>query len=200
MSSIDSVNAATVPHLLTFPVEDRMIKLIERCFDLYRGIAWDDHGAFQPAEEPQGCPDGCDDPIFTRDSDEEFPNFYDIQLSPRFAYVPVTNIPTTDWNGNSTLTIDSIAPVYLQRVYGGNCNPSGCGVSFDPGFGYTTIASSDNVSAFTAFLSPQGSLPGKLSLPSAPSELGQHRVPRLIRRAGATNEVSRQSSMRSSFR
>ena len=119
--------------------------------------------------------------IFTRDTDEEFPNFYDIQLSARFAYVPVTNTPTTDWNGNSTLNIDSIAPVYLQRVYGGNCSPSGCGISFDPGFGYVSTDSSDNVSAFTAFLFPEGSLPGQLGSPTAPSELGQHRVPRLIR-------------------
>ncbi len=181
MSSISAVNAATVPHLLTFPVEDRMIKLIERCFDHYRGISWDDHGAFQPAEAPQGCTGACNDPIFTRDSAEEFPNFYDIQLSARFAYVPVTNTPSTDWNGNSTLTIDSIAPVYLQRVYGGNCSPSGCGVSFDPGFGYTSTATSDKVSAFTAFLFPEGTLPGQLGSPTAPSELGQHRVPRLLR-------------------
>ncbi len=181
MSSISALNPAVTVHLLTLPVEDRMIKLIERCFDHYRGIPWTDHGAFNPADQPTGCSTPCDDPIFTLNTRKEFPDFYDIQLSSRFAYVPVTNVPSSSWNGTSVLTIDSIAPVYLQRVYGGNCDVSGCQVSFDPGFDYSTTTSSDKVSAFTAFLFPTGSLPAGLDSPTAPIEVGQHRVPRLIR-------------------
>ena len=176
-----SLPLTVATHLISVPVKDRMIKLIERCFDHYRGVAWTDHGAFNPGDPSVGCTGTCNKALFTRDSKAEFPNFYDIQLSSRFAYVPVTNTPSIGWNGNSTLTVDSIAPVYLQRVYGGNCDPSGCGVTFDPGFGYTSSASSNTVSAFTAFLFPPGSLPGGLDLPGAPSELGQHRIPRLIR-------------------
>lgn len=181
MSDIGIPSDPVVVHLLNIPVEDRMIKLIERCFAHYRGDLWTDNGAYNPGEPAAGCTGPCDDPIFKKNTEREFPDFYDIQLSPRFAYVPVTNADPSTWSGGTALTIDSISPIYLQRIYGGNCDTNGCDISFDPGHGYTSTVATDKISAFTAFLFPRGTLPDGLDLPSAPVEIGSHRYVRLIR-------------------
>ena len=94
---------------------------------------------------------------------------------------PDFGTPAREDGATVSLTIDSIAPVYLQRVYGGNCSSGGCDITFDPGFGYSTSQSSQKVSAFTAFLFPTGTLPPSLNSPYAPNELGAHRFARLIR-------------------
>src|SRR5262249_49787422 len=73
--------------------------------------------------------------VFGKDSDPFGPevpvNLFDVQLSPRFAYVPQF-WQATPPNGSSTdLNIQAFRAIYLEDIYA-DCN-TGCGVDFAPG-------------------------------------------------------------------
>ncbi|MFT7598280.1 MAG: hypothetical protein ACI8TP_001201 [Acidimicrobiales bacterium] len=170
-------------HLILIPVEDRMIRLVERCLAHFQGLSWDDHGALSPADPPVGCGGVgayCTDPIFGRDTDREVNDILDVQASPRFGYVPELVDPTFP-SGNAMVRIGGFRAVFLQRVYGGNCSNSGCDVTFDPGVGYTSNVNTDKASALTAFVFPRGSLPNGLAEDDAPNEYGTNRFIELTR-------------------
>ncbi len=170
-------------HLLLIPKADRMIKLVERCFDHYEGNSWDDGGAFQPADPPVGCGGigvRCLDSVFNRDSDREQQDIVDIQASARFGYVP--EMPAnTNLNGNTTILISGFRAVFLQRTYAGNCNNSGCPITFDPGLGYTSNQTTNKASALTAFVFPPGILPNGLADDDAINDYGTNRFIELTR-------------------
>ena len=171
-------------HLITVPVPDRMIKLLERCLAHYEGQAWDDGGAFLPAENPIGCGglgSVCTDPVFGRDSSKESgDDIVDIQASARFGYTPqltVDSIPS----GNTMVRIDRFRAVFLQRVYGGNCSTSGCPITWDPGVGYSSSTSTGKASALTVFIFPAGILPRGLSDDGALDSIGVNEFIELTR-------------------
>ncbi len=171
-------------HLLNFDVPDRMIKLVQRCLEHYEGRDWDDKGALSPVDQPTGCTadatTACTDPVFSRDSANENEDIFDIQGSSRFGYVPQLMTGTV-LNGNTTVRIESFRAVFLQRVYGGNCNPGGCTFVFDPGVGSTYAGTASKANALTAFVLPPASLPNGLGEPDAPNAYGVGRFIRLSR-------------------
>ena len=104
-------------------------------------------------------------------------DLYDIQLNPRFAYVPrLTGV----WPpGNSgTVRIASFQAVYIQRLFikcGGTCD-----VDFDPGVNNGgQSANGGNAEAITAYAFNPTMLPG--SLGSNPYQLGQSMSIQLIK-------------------
>ncbi len=173
----DSVAA----HLISMPVEERTNRLLQRCFVHYVGDDWDDNGAFDPPEPPVGCTGTCSDPVFSRNSStSDEPDLWDIQYTPRFGYVPQM---TGTWpSGTSgTIDIDRFRPIFLQRLFAGNCDPQGCDSQFDPGVGYTDSNSSTKAAAITAFVFPNTMLPGDLGGENAPNDIGVNVFVRLVR-------------------
>jgi hypothetical protein len=99
-------------------------------------------------------------------------DLYDIQLSPRFAYIPqfVQTIPP---NGTSSdLNIAEFRAIYMEDVYA-NCN-NGCGVDFAPGPWNTSPLGNNNqnAQAMTAWVFNPHMLPGTLG--TTPTSLGQN--------------------------
>jgi len=106
-------------------------------------------------------------------------DLYDIQLSPRFAYVPqfVEDVPP---NGSSSnLHIDDFRAIYMEDVYGG-CNNS-CSVDFAPGPWNTSPLGAGNVNAqaMTAWVFPPQMLP--VGLRGNPAAVGQNTYVQLIK-------------------
>jgi hypothetical protein len=174
--------------------KDRILMLTTRCLMHYQGEPWDADGALTTVDPPctasanptgkTGCatsPSSFTDPIFTRDSD---PNdlLYDIQYTPRFAYVP----ETTDPQGNAIpADIITFKAVYIQRLFGGCSGGGNCRLLFDPGVGYSLPSPhpsvGDNIQAVGVFQFPRGSLPGGLAEESAPFALNANRFVELVR-------------------
>ena len=160
-------------------LRNQMVKLLERCFEHYQGNDWNDFGALVPAEPPvDPCTGPCDDAVFSRNSSAgDSPDLYDIQYSPRMAYVPELE-STSFCNGSNCANpwIDFRA-VYIQRMCVGNNN---CDLEFDPGFGITG-GSDSRANSLTAFLFPKKMLPNGLAESDAPFAIGKNRFVSLLR-------------------
>ncbi len=180
----DGVMAALPPevaaHLAPMTRAPRMIKLVERCLLHWQGQPWLDGGALLPGELPVGCTGPCADPVFGRDAaDDREADLWDIQYSPRFGYVPRLVEDSDDLSGNTNVRFAAYEPVFLQRVYGGNCDSGGCDVEFDPGIGYAAPGSHTKAYAMTVFVIPNGMLPGDLGAADAPFRIGTNRFVQL---------------------
>ena len=104
-------------------------------------------------------------------------DLYDIQLSPRFGYVPrlTGSFPS---GSSGTVQIAEFEPVYLQRLFG-KCNASSCAIDFDPGVGDGPQNQNGSAEAITAFVIPSQMLPGNLG--TNPYQLGQNQFIELVR-------------------
>jgi hypothetical protein len=91
---------------------------------------------------------------------------FDIQLSPRFAYMPKFAASSPP-NGNSNLPVTGFQAVFVQTLYGGCNSGNGCYIAFEPGPWNTTSqgASNDNADALTAWVFAPGMLPAGVDLP-----------------------------------
>ncbi|MGI9600963.1 MAG: hypothetical protein ACR2QE_03700 [Acidimicrobiales bacterium] len=169
-------------HLTTMPRETRMTKLLERCISHYEGNTWDDGGALSPPESPSGCTLSCSDPVFSRNgaTDGAY-DLWDIQYSPRFAYLPRLNLTASQLGGTTGVVFTEFEPVWIQRLYAGNCSNSGCDTVFDPGVYYSDSVTSGKVNAMTAFVFPAGILPGELDDVDAPNKVGVNQFVGLLR-------------------
>lgn len=105
-------------------------------------------------------------------------DLYDIQYSPRFAYVPQFLQSTPPNGSSSNLNISAFRAIYIEDVYAG-CSNS-CGVDFAPGPWNTGPlgSSNQNAQAMTAWVFPQGMLPSTLS--GDPDSVGQNTYVQLI--------------------
>jgi len=133
----------------TSSLKTRMETALTSCFNDY-GEVNGGSGCGSPAK-------ACTGQVFTNQANTTTsnPQLYDIQLSPRFSYVPLlsTDFPTT---ANGTVTFKQWLPIYIQTVYSG-----GPDSSFSPGVGDGPTSSShaDSVSSFAIYPSM---LPGTL--------------------------------------
>ncbi|MDH3754346.1 MAG: pilus assembly protein TadG-related protein [Acidimicrobiia bacterium] len=183
---LDLLPDAIALHVSSIADADRVSKLMDRCITHYDGLEWDDDGSYQdtsvsPAtgELPVGCVGACSDPVFNRNSAIDAENdLYDIQYSPRFAYVP--ELDTADPNGVTDVSFIDIQPIFIQRIYAGSCNTSGCEIIYDPGVGYSSGASTDKVNAMRTFVLPDASLPNGLGDPGAAYDISKNRFIQLV--------------------
>lgn len=100
-------------------------------------------------------------------------DLYDIQLSPRFAYVPQF-LQSQPPNGSSSdLNISAFRAIFMQNVYAG-CTGNGCSVDFAPGPWNTGPlgSSNQNAGAMSAWVFSASMLPPGLS--GNPSAVGQN--------------------------
>lgn len=165
-------------YLLTFNTGDRMIKLFQRCFEHYENREWDDFGRFSGNDThwPTICTGVCTDALFTRNTDRtESPDIYDIQASPRFAYVPMLY----DWSSMSDkiIAFQRFKAVYLHRYYTDSMVvDAGVGTSAD-----YTAKNQKKVEALTAFVIPDSALPDGLGDPDAAVGSGKNAYAELTR-------------------
>jgi Flp pilus assembly protein TadG len=98
-------------------------------------------------------------PLFALDTDPG-DGIWDIQRSPRFAYVPlVSDLP----NGSSeSRRILGFVPVFLQTLWAG-CNKGACDVAFNPDGTSTTPLSTNKQINGMSVLALSGTLPGALN-------------------------------------
>ncbi len=111
---------------------------------------------------------------------EEVPNLYDIQLSPRLAYVPQF-VQTDPPSGSSeNLNIAAFRPVYIFEVFAKCSSRGNCDVAFTPGPWNTTSqgAANDKAQAMTAWVFPLTMLP--VGLQTNPSAIGQNNYVQLV--------------------
>ncbi len=190
LTRYDNIPSTVQLHIENLDLGTQMAKLLERCFTHFTGQAWDDHGAITPeGEVPAGCVsadvspvDGVDDyfdcdnfPIFTRNSLPDIDaDIYDIQYSPRFAYVPRLHQDSTAFNGNTEVTFQRMEPIYLQRLLF-KCNANNCDAIFDPGVGFSYHSHSTTVDAVTSLNFPRGMLPTALESDTAPFDIGANK-------------------------
>jgi hypothetical protein len=106
-------------------------------------------------------------------------DLYDIQLSPRFAYVPQFAQATPPTGSSGNLNISSFRAVFMEDVYAG-CTSGGCGVDFSPGPWNTGSlgASNQTAGAMTAWVFPVSMLPPGLG--GNPAAIGQNSYIQLV--------------------
>jgi hypothetical protein len=163
------------------------LRLLQRCFAHYLGNSWVDYDEDlgTPTITPEarvapGCANNqpCPDPLFVRDTVVETPeNLYDIQLSPRFGYVPEywSTAPT----GNSRETFKRFRAIYMQRLTWGT---GGSPKNWDPGFSTPAgLSSTDGMRQLTGMVFHENMLPNNLGSSTAPFEVGTNRFIRLVR-------------------
>jgi Flp pilus assembly protein TadG len=105
-------------------------------------------------------------------------DLFDLQLTPRFAYVPqfAQSVPP---NGSSAdLNIADFRAIFMEDVYA-DCS-NGCGVNFSPGPWNTGSLgdSNKNASAMTAWVFPSSMLPPGLT--GNPAAVGQNTYVQLV--------------------
>lgn len=197
----DAVEQTIDGALHTTTVEVRMEKMLERCFSLYTYGEWDNGGSFtttdtppQPGEvvtttECGAVPAGtrsktnprCTGTVFNRNTATESPEIWDIQLVPRFAYVPLIH-PSFPL-GSNAVSYTGFQAVYLQRLCMGNqdCNQG----TFSPGPGLWNDLkpgnTNDSVAALSAWAFPKNMLPGQLGDDTAPYDINVNLFLRLLR-------------------
>jgi Flp pilus assembly protein TadG len=85
----------------------------------------------------------------------------DVQLSPRFFYVPVFS---SDPNGNKTLPVLRFQAVFLQTIYG-DCNGQACDFTFEPGPWNTAPITGSKAEATSAWVLQPGMVPAGVDRP-----------------------------------
>ncbi len=173
-------------HVEDLALSERMLALMTRCFAHYNGNAWGGGAsaglpALVPPEPRTGCgamPQPCTDPVFAYNTTTgDSPNLFDIQYTPRFAYVP--EIIGTFPNGSSQpVRFKAFRPVFIQRLTlgsGGNAR------TFDPGISSDALNVSGNgVREVTLWVFPQGMLPSILDQSGAAYAIGVNRFVQLM--------------------
>lgn len=180
---------------------ERGLRLLQRCFAHYQGLDWSDSlldGSVTNPEPRTGCAgvpagEACIQPLFTLNSTSESPDLFDIQFSPRFAYVPelwnscdAEALPRDEFeeclrdsfgSGTSRVVFQSFRAIFLQRAKFG----TGGGVNtWDAGFTPTAQHNHD-LRELTAFAFHRNMLPNDLGAPDAPFRVGSNLVVRLVR-------------------
>lgn len=176
-------------HVQAMSLQDRMLSLLRRCFAHYGGSSWTGNGvagapAISPPESRTGCtePAGspCTGPVFSMDSTPaENPNLYDIQYTPRFAYVPEMAEAKFPNGSSQPVHFKRFRAVFIQRLVLGTGNNA---TAFDPGISNAPLSVSGNgIREVTLFVFPSSMLPNGLGTSNAPNEFGKNRFGGLVR-------------------
>ena len=120
---------------------------------------------------------GYTTPLFTSDTIDPGDGTYDIELGPRFAFVPL--FWENAWGtGTETHLIKAFLPVYIQTLFFG-CNGNTCALTWNPGEnGNGPLGNNEKVESMTAMLLPNTTLPSSI-IDAGPG--GRVRAGRLIR-------------------
>ncbi len=170
-------------------------RALSQCFFEYacgRVDAWAGNIVGQPAAAWNNCAgaragailapcngSACTAALFTANSATEAPlDLYDIQLSPRFVYVPqvwASNVSCPGGSGSYCYYIKQFRAVFLQRLVGNNVNQ----LDFEPSGGAWTGTYSGQAKAITAFVMTGSMMPGNIG--TQPGSLGENQFVSLIK-------------------
>lgn len=164
---------------------DRLRILLQRCVSHYNGANGGVFTAGIPGLADKGsCGVNRDQPctgvVFGKDTDPTKAG-YDIQFTPRFAYVPELDVSTPP--GANTVYFHAFRAVFIQRVFAGQCSSS-CSWSFEPNPISTptpAYPADSKAAGVTVFVIPPSSLPGGLGDDEGAFALGVNLIPRLLR-------------------
>ena len=185
--TMDNLPTDIKTHVQGMALKDRMLSLLTRCFSHYSGTAWGGGAsagqpALTPAEPRVGCGVGstpCTDPVFGLNvTSTDSPDLFDLQYTPRFAYVP--ELTAAFPSGASTaVRFKGFRAVFIQRItLGTGTSPT----NFDPGIGTTAVNPSGNgIREVTMWVFPQNMLPGRLQETNAAYAIGVNRFAQLVR-------------------
>jgi hypothetical protein len=121
--------------------------------------------------------------VFGADTDpfgEEVPtDLFDIQLTPRFAYVPQFAQTVPPSGSSDDLNIAAFRAIFMEDVYA-SCSGGTCAVNFSPGPWNTdsTGAINQKAAAMTAWVFPSAMLP--VGLQGNPAAVGQNTYIQLV--------------------
>ena len=122
--------------------------------------------------------------LFTANTDPFGPeapiDLYDLQLTPRFAYVPQFLEVNPAPDASELVHVEGFRAVFLQELQSG-CNASVCDVDFEPGSWNTTPQGATNhlADSISAFVFADSMLPAGLA--TNPNALGKNRYVQLVR-------------------
>lgn len=154
--------------------KERMRLMLKRCFSIYNTGQWQFTVGTTTFTETQTPGTGV---VFGADSVDEEPfNLYDIQLTPRFAYVPELTVSTLP-SGTGNVSFKLFRAVFVQQLFGG-CGGT-CGTDWEPGVSGNSASNADSTGV-TAFVFNGTMLPGRLGDPNAPFDIGVNRFVELI--------------------
>ena len=178
--SQSNLPASVVNHLKSLVPQDQAVKLMQRCFAHYLGESWTDAGSFVPGEIRSGCgvpPAPCTTPVFSLNSSTtESPDLWDIQYTPRFAYIP--ELAGAFPSGSSqAVSFARFRATFVQRLTVQNLGNPGY---FDPGFAPPS-GGKLAINEVTVFVFPTTMLPNGLSGADAPFAVGKNRFVQLVR-------------------
>jgi hypothetical protein len=188
VDSNDNYTMANLPlsiqtFLNPYNQRDRVLGLLQRCFSHYMGQPWNGFplsASLTPPEASSGCTGPCDSPVFARDdTPTEQPNLFDIQYTPRFAYVPV--IASFPPGSSNPVNFTRFRPIWIQRLL---IETSGSGNTiWDPGVIPLAPAagSYQRVAEVSVFAFPDGMLPNNLTDTDAPFAVNKNKFITLIR-------------------
>ena len=195
--TMDNLPTNIKTHVAGMALTDRMLSLLTRCFSHYSGTAWGGGAsagepALTPAEPRVGCGAGstpCTDPVFGLNvTNIDSPDLFDLQYTPRFAYVP--ELTAAFPSGAATaVRFQGFRAVFIQRIsLGTGASPT----NFDPGVGTTALnPSGSGVREVTMWVFPQNMLPGRLQETNAAYAIGVNRFAQLVRyRLSGRTQVS----------
>lgn len=175
-------------HVSRMSLQDRMLALLTRCMTHYSGEAWGGGGeaglpAMKPVEQRTGCVEApgvaCTGAVFSLNTTTaDSPDLYDIQYTPRFAYVP--ELTTREFpSGNGTIHFNGFRAVYIQRLVLGTGTDA---QRFDPGISFTELNPSGNgIREVTLWAFTPSMLPNGLGDSQAAYEIGKNRFVTLVR-------------------
>ncbi len=141
--------------------KDAMYAALQLCFDDY-----------ETGGSAVGCTGPCEGVVFGLDTTAETPiNLYDIQMSPRYAYVPVFVEGNPPSGSSANVHIAGFQAVFMQGIFGG-CSSNSCSVEFEPGPWNTASqgAANTSIESLVAFVFADTMLPGGLA--STPNAIG----------------------------
>lgn len=166
--------------------KERMRLMLQRCFSIYNDGRWTvSDGATSFNEVAPSATGSYTGVVFGQNSATETPfDLYDIQLTPRFAYVPQLSVTAAGLGGNTFVNFIVFRPIFLQRLLS-NCTGSGCNVDWEPKGGITgswgnSPTLGGNTNAITAFVFNGKMLPGDLGADDAPFDVGTNKFVQLV--------------------
>ncbi|MCZ7535754.1 MAG: pilus assembly protein TadG-related protein [Acidimicrobiia bacterium] len=124
---------------------------------------------------------GYSAPVFARNTVTESPiDLYDIQLSPRFVYLPRFAESGPCGNNSYCLHITNFRAVFLQTL-NGDCNATSCNITYEPGPWNPASIGKNNkkASEVTGWVLPAKMLPGDIG--ERPGIVGQNRYIELVK-------------------
>ncbi|MGH8998036.1 MAG: TadE/TadG family type IV pilus assembly protein [Acidimicrobiia bacterium] len=115
-------------------------------------------------------------PLFTADTVDPGDGVYDIQLSPRFAFVPEFHSTNVDSGSSHSYTVNRFRPIFIQTVFFGCKGGDKCNVIFNPGESLAGTGGEGDAESMSVMLFKDSMLPASILANGPGGSLGAYRA------------------------